>query len=1030
MSWPGTLPTVGTAPKLWLRADLGVTGTTQITKWADQSGNGNDVTETSANGPSLNTTGNRLANGPAISFSGTKWLFVASSVADPSTSTGCTIFIVKKETSATSNYPFTIGSATTGISASHNVNAHTERDVVLNSVAVCADANSSQTQNWEYWTITAKAGAITLRVNGSARTITGSGNTAVAPAAATVVGARASAGTSGYVGLIDEIAVYPAVLSAGDINTVEAYILARISQPQLTISESITTPIDSVSRVFVGTRSISESITDPSDAVARVFVGSRAIAESITNPSDAIARAFVGARGIAESVSTPNDAVSRDAVMARAISESVATPSDAVARALIEARAIAESLATPSDAMARHAVVARGVSESVATPSDSVARSTVQARAISESITTPSDSVSQVTGTLVSVSQTLHGVTQSATVTGGEQATVWPGWILGSDLRVTGEHGEGGGRKKRKRRLLQWEIEEQEKQERLKAKKQAKEDAALALASVPPPAPAKPPGTLVWVRQGLRPLSQRSALEALRPQFRAHCGQELRGLSQAAETFHSRVAAVSQCLAGLSQEARTLVSHAELLRRQGIEHEAFVKAQAQTAQALLAELQALRTELDRDRADRRRVLSAAELYMQEMQALVQQSDRSLAERQDALASRDRSLSALQSTLDHHTHLLTLHKQALAERDQRIGVLQVRLDAITVEVPELQQDALDRPLDRQDPVHRVPGGYQWGSSGKVYGAKKKAQRQAAAIFASGWRGDEHRKAARHLAASRKAELQYQLDVARIMGAVHVAAKHIIERELKGHEPGLRQDGPIDDARRRLQLLFDQMKGWLRLHTSRAFDKMASEVKVSTGKGAKLLGIPLASIPGLERFIEEKRRENVALITNASQDFLSRVRGVLDDYQGRVATGESVEGAEGPISIAEALAERVGVSESRARLIAVDQTLKTSSAINRFRQQAAGVRRWRWSSSLDERVRPSHRQLEGHVFSWDDDERRDEMSDFDISDDDPGDPAPVAGTPVNCRCVAIPIIEELEAPEPAEAEEEPDYEVAAE
>lgn len=40
-----------------------------------------------------------------------------------------------------------------------------------------------------------------------------------------------------------------------------------------------------------------------------------------------------------------------------------------------------------------------------------------------------------------------------------------------------------------------------------------------------------------------------------------------------------------------------------------------------------------------------------------------------------------------------------------------------------------------------PVHGTSsGGYQWGNSGKVYrgkGAKRKAEKQARAIYASGW-----------------------------------------------------------------------------------------------------------------------------------------------------------------------------------------------------------------------------------------------------------------------------------------------------
>lgn len=37
-----------------------------------------------------------------------------------------------------------------------------------------------------------------------------------------------------------------------------------------------------------------------------------------------------------------------------------------------------------------------------------------------------------------------------------------------------------------------------------------------------------------------------------------------------------------------------------------------------------------------------------------------------------------------------------------------------------------------------PVHKVPGGYQWGSTGKVYPTREQAERQARAAYASGYR----------------------------------------------------------------------------------------------------------------------------------------------------------------------------------------------------------------------------------------------------------------------------------------------------
>ena len=37
-----------------------------------------------------------------------------------------------------------------------------------------------------------------------------------------------------------------------------------------------------------------------------------------------------------------------------------------------------------------------------------------------------------------------------------------------------------------------------------------------------------------------------------------------------------------------------------------------------------------------------------------------------------------------------------------------------------------------------PVRKVPGGYQWGKTGKVYPTQKQAEAQAKAIYASGYR----------------------------------------------------------------------------------------------------------------------------------------------------------------------------------------------------------------------------------------------------------------------------------------------------
>ena len=65
------------------------------------------------------------------------------------------------------------------------------------------------------------------------------------------------------------------------------------------------------------------------------------------------------------------------------------------------------------------------------------------------------------------------------------------------------------------------------------------------------------------------------------------------------------------------------------------------------------------------------------------------------------------------------------------------------------------------------------------------------------------------------------------------------------------------------------------------------------------------------------------------------------------------------------------ERIGdVTESRAKLIARDQTSKMNGAFNEARQTSLGIDRYVWQTSGDERVREEHQANDGQVFSWND------------------------------------------------------------
>lgn len=89
----------------------------------------------------------------------------------------------------------------------------------------------------------------------------------------------------------------------------------------------------------------------------------------------------------------------------------------------------------------------------------------------------------------------------------------------------------------------------------------------------------------------------------------------------------------------------------------------------------------------------------------------------------------------------------------------------------------------------------------------------------------------------------------------------------------------------------------------------------------------------------------------------------------------------------------------VTKKHARFIARQESSLFVSKYRQARYEAAGVNKYIWSSSQDERVRKDHRDLNGRVFSWDNPPIVDKAT------GKRGHP----GEDYNCRCVALPVIQ---------------------
>ena len=151
--------------------------------------------------------------------------------------------------------------------------------------------------------------------------------------------------------------------------------------------------------------------------------------------------------------------------------------------------------------------------------------------------------------------------------------------------------------------------------------------------------------------------------------------------------------------------------------------------------------------------------------------------------------------------------------------------------------------------------------------------------------------------------------------------------------------------------------------------------------------KVLGVDLfRQEPYLQGILDSYANTNANLITTLSQRHISGVENIAMEA---VRQGLPISAVE------ERIRKLVGKTEANIRLIARDQVSKLNGQLTKVRQTALGVKQYVWRTSLDERVRASHRVKEGVVYSWD------------KPPADTGHP----GEDYQCRCYAEPVLEDL-------------------
>ena len=199
----------------------------------------------------------------------------------------------------------------------------------------------------------------------------------------------------------------------------------------------------------------------------------------------------------------------------------------------------------------------------------------------------------------------------------------------------------------------------------------------------------------------------------------------------------------------------------------------------------------------------------------------------------------------------------------------------------------------------------------------------------------------------------------------------------EKRLLAANPGLWQR-LLTELEAELDLFNNSDKAIL----TRAFsyiDKSSQEglqrqVKLLTGSSL-WLGIKATSL--LEDFI----KEHLTLIKSVQREHLEKIglslqRGIRHGLLQK--------------DIAKEIRAHTSLGKHRANLIARSAPLQYSGVLTKYHQESAGIKRYRWQTSQDERVRKSHAKLDGQIFDW-------------------SDHGPHPRSEVNCRCDAVPVLD---------------------
>jgi len=278
-------------------------------------------------------------------------------------------------------------------------------------------------------------------------------------------------------------------------------------------------------------------------------------------------------------------------------------------------------------------------------------------------------------------------------------------------------------------------------------------------------------------------------------------------------------------------------------------------------------------------------------------------------------------------------------------------------------------------------------------------------------------------ARPLRKTDKRYRRYEREIARIGGEQIIAARDAIRAIIV---PKIDPSGPSEDFSpiRFVPVFYDADQGRLSL-----FDMLTEQVKaqflgrLSENKIKGKLQNVFQQIGGTvdADILKQIGRETMAINQGPSRKIIDRAinettssltgntTSFVDKVKARITSGVSANETNKSLSkgVQEMLTsngDTVEGAKNKAKFIARNAVSRSLGALNEEKQTALGIELYTWETADDERVRPTHQDLDGKIFSWDGVTILNGEKYYPASDPDFNDGAPTTpGQPWNCRCV---------------------------